>query len=124
MNQRADLNQIKLELAEKVVSLLDETSSKEEGAERQLAMAPAEVEQLRAANVSDISIDRLISLLSHLDQQVIISVVPVPKGNDRRPIWEKVAEISASVPAEEWAKLPTDLAANHDHYLYGAPKRY
>jgi hypothetical protein len=38
-----------------------------------------------------------------------------------RPIWEIVEEIGASVPDEEWAKLPTDLSKNLDYYLYGAP---
>jgi hypothetical protein len=42
---------------------------------------------------------------------------------DARPIWEIAAEITATVPDEEWAKLPTDLAQNYKHYLYGAPKR-
>ncbi|PSB24621.1 hypothetical protein [Stenomitos frigidus] len=40
----------------------------------------------------------------------------------KRPIWERVAEISAQVPPEEWAKLPKDLSKNVDHYLYGSPK--
>jgi hypothetical protein len=40
-----------------------------------------------------------------------------------RPIWEIAEEIGASVPAEEWAKVPQDGAANLDHYLYGHPKR-
>jgi hypothetical protein len=38
------------------------------------------------------------------------------------PIWEIIEEIGASVPAAEWAKVPTDLARNLDHYLYGSPK--
>lgn len=33
------------------------------------------------------------------------------------------AEISKDVPDTEWAKLPRDLAENHDHYLYGTPKK-
>lgn len=33
-----------------------------------------------------------------------------------------VEEISAQVPKEEWAKLPSDLSKNIDHYLYGSPK--
>jgi hypothetical protein len=33
-----------------------------------------------------------------------------------QPIWELAAEISAQVPDEEWAKLPTDLARNFDQY--------
>jgi RecA-family ATPase len=35
---------------------------------------------------------------------------------DAQPIWELAAEISAQVPDEEWAKLPTDLAKNFDKY--------
>jgi Arc/MetJ-type ribon-helix-helix transcriptional regulator len=44
-------------------------------------------------------------------------------GGDARPIWETIAELGRSVPGEEWAKVPSDLSINLDHYLYGAPKR-
>jgi hypothetical protein len=40
-----------------------------------------------------------------------------------RPLWEIAEEISSQVPLEEWAKLPTDGAEQHDHYLYGSPKK-
>ncbi len=43
---------------------------------------------------------------------------------DSRPIWEVAKEISESVQLEEWEKLPSDGSINHDHYLYGAPKKY
>ena len=43
-------------------------------------------------------------------------------GSSAKPIWEVALEIGASVPAEEWAKIPTDLAQNLHHYLYGAAK--
>ena len=33
-----------------------------------------------------------------------------------RPIWEIAAEISATIPDSEWAKVPTDLAKNFDQY--------
>jgi len=46
-----------------------------------------------------------------------------PFDPNARPIWEVFAEIGASVPPEEWAKLPTDLAKNYKHYLYGTAKR-
>jgi len=39
-----------------------------------------------------------------------------------RPVWQIAAEITASVPDEEWEKLPTDLSKRVDHYLYGAPE--
>ena len=35
------------------------------------------------------------------------------------PIWESLIELGASVPAEEWDRIPTDLAANLHRYLYG-----
>lgn len=46
-----------------------------------------------------------------------------PAQDGRKPIWEAFEEISASVPDEEWAKLPVDGAEQHDHYIYGSPKR-
>ena len=40
-----------------------------------------------------------------------------------KPIWEQFAEAFNDVPEEELARLPTDLAAQVDHYVYGLPKR-
>ena len=40
-----------------------------------------------------------------------------------RPIWEAIEEIWRDVPAEELAKLPKDGASQHDHYIYGLPKK-
>lgn len=48
---------------------------------------------------------------------------PAESAPTRRPIWEVIQEISATVPDEVWDTVPTDLAAQHDHYLYGTPKR-
>lgn len=42
-----------------------------------------------------------------------------PFDHDARPIWEMIAELGRSIPEEEWEKVPTDLATNLDHYLYG-----
>lgn len=39
-----------------------------------------------------------------------------------RPIWELAVEIGAQVPDEEWARVPSDLSKNLDHYLYRAPR--
>jgi antitoxin component of MazEF toxin-antitoxin module len=41
----------------------------------------------------------------------------------RRPIWEKILDLVKDVPPEELDKLPTDGASQHDHYIYGTPKR-
>ena len=39
------------------------------------------------------------------------------------PFWERIAALTADAPQEELDKLPTDGAAQLDHYLYGYPKR-
>ena len=39
------------------------------------------------------------------------------------PIWEKIQQRMKSVPLADAEKLPRDGAAEHDHYLYGTPKR-
>lgn len=35
---------------------------------------------------------------------------------------ERVKNIQAQVPQQEWDKLPHDGSINHDYYLYGTPK--
>ena len=50
-------------------------------------------------------------------EQVRVTVEPA-----RPPIWERIAALTADAPPEELAKLPTDGASQHDHYLYGTPK--
>ena len=40
-----------------------------------------------------------------------------------KPIWEMFEEASRDIPDEVLARLPTDLAAQVDHYVYGLPKR-
>jgi len=39
------------------------------------------------------------------------------------PIWDIADELFGAIPDEELTRLPMDGAAEHDHYLYGWPKR-
>ena len=41
------------------------------------------------------------------------------KALPHAPICEEILRIAQSIPQGDLHKLPTDLAANHDHYLYG-----
>jgi len=63
-----------------------------------------------------------IRRLRSVEELTIISAEEVSAPVDNRPIWEIIMELGASIPEEEWAKVPTDGAKNLDHYLYGAPK--
>jgi hypothetical protein len=44
-------------------------------------------------------------------------------GEPGRPIWDTAADLLADLPPEELDRLPVDGAAQHDHYIYGTPKR-
>ena len=41
----------------------------------------------------------------------------------KKKIWEQIDEIMRTLPPEAFEGYPTDGSLNHDHYLYGAPKR-
>ena len=40
------------------------------------------------------------------------------KAKKSRPVREELLRIAQSIPEPDLHKLPTDLAAHHDHYLY------
>jgi Arc/MetJ-type ribon-helix-helix transcriptional regulator len=50
------------------------------------------------------------------------SAQPGPSGR-ARPIGEIIDELMADLPDEVLDGLPVDGAAQHDHYIYGTPKR-
>ncbi len=39
------------------------------------------------------------------------------------PLWEIIEDEIRAIPPEVWDALPADLSAEHDHYVYGTPKR-
>ncbi len=49
-----------------------------------------------------------------------------PSGLTTDPLLVLLAEFdefAANIPADELARLHTDSAQQHDHYIYGVPKR-
>lgn len=48
---------------------------------------------------------------------------PAKKRHPAVPVWQRFQEATHSIPEEELAALPPDGASEHDHYLYGLPKR-
>lgn len=56
-----------------------------------------------------------------------VIVIPPKEAAPPENHWDRFFaeydEAIKDVPPEEWEKLPTDGAINHDHYLYGSPKR-
>jgi hypothetical protein len=66
--------------------------------------------------------DGSLRKITRVDEIRLKAVGEVEFDASARPIWEMAVELGASVPKEEWAKVPKDLSKNLDHYLYGAPK--
>ncbi len=67
-----------------------------------------------------------LALLSLESQQKVLAYaeeLAQPK-TDGQSLWETIQECAKDVPPEAWEEVPPDGALNHDHYLYGAPKRY
>ncbi len=60
--------------------------------------------------------------LKQRHQAKINKQVTETKTNGILDLLNRVKEIQAQVPTEEWDKLPHDGSINHDHYLYGSPK--
>jgi len=48
---------------------------------------------------------------------------PANNPGTGRTIDEIFDEAIRNVPREEFLKMPTDLADQHDHYIYGTPKK-
>lgn len=75
-------------------------------------LTPDQLDQLRR------QLDRQSASIPRAASVTRTETVPADK-----PLWEQILEMTAEVPDEEWAKLPTDGAEQHDHYIYGTPKR-
>ena len=57
-----------------------------------------------------------------VDRDLQEPIIPAP-ASPRRHISEVIREIMSDVPLEDFESLPRDGASEHDHYLYGSPKR-
>ena len=47
----------------------------------------------------------------------------IKKTRRAKPISAVFDALSSEMTLVEWSELPSDGAENHDHYLYGAPKK-
>ncbi len=60
-------------------------------------------------------------MVSIEDTEAGLKDVPAT-GQGLASLAARVAELRESVPPETWDDLPTDLAMNKKHYLYGHPR--
>ena len=78
----------------------------------------------RYASLDDAMTEAATLLVERLRQEQAGAEPPAPPHGDAdRPIWEVIEEENRSIPPEVWAELPADLSEQHDHYIYGTPRR-
>jgi Arc/MetJ-type ribon-helix-helix transcriptional regulator len=86
----------------------------------------AAVDSGRYASLDDAMAEAASLLVQRLKQEQAQAKQPATPGQAspaHKPIWERILERSAAISDEEWDKLPVDGAEQHDHYIYGTPKR-
>jgi hypothetical protein len=87
------------------------------------ALKEHETKRLRVIGVGefDMSSRKLKKIVETLDVDAVPAETLMYDGNVP-PIWEEIAKLGKQVSEKDWAKVPTDLAKNLDHYLYGGDK--
>lgn len=85
---------------------------------------------MMTSNLEQAILEKLQALPDSKQQEVLALVNEMLKENHEprsrenvRPIWEIITEIANQAPPGTWDDVPTDGSVNHDHYLYGAPKK-
>ena len=66
-------------------------------------------------------LEEALALLEQREQQQ--SPSRRQNGTSTKPIGEIIDELMSDVPDEVLDRLPVDGAAQHDHYIYGTPRR-
>jgi hypothetical protein len=83
-----------------------------------------------SANLEQAILEKVQALPDEKQQEVLALVDGMLREEQERqpsepvrPIWEIIEEISSQAPPGTWDSVPSDGSVNHDHYLYGAPKK-
>lgn len=77
-----------------------------------------------SSNVEQTVIERLRMLPPEQQREVIAFVEGlVKKSHIEKTLWQRIDERVREMPAEVWMNIPADGAEQHDHYLYGVPKK-
>jgi hypothetical protein len=82
-----------------------------------------EIQESVIEKLKSLSPEQQRAVSGFVDELVQHGAQPLAPRRTARHIWEEIAEISAQLPAEDWRQVPSDGSEQHDHYLYGSPKR-
>ncbi len=75
--------------------------------------------------VAEQQIVEKIKVLSAEEREEVFRYVEkvLSNRNRKQTLGEKIKEIVVDVSDEVWEKIPLDGSEQHDHYIYGTPKK-
>ena len=68
-------------------------------------------------------LEEALALLKRHEHEHGQALEDAANGTGARPIGEIIDELMSDLPDDVLDRLPVDGAAQHDHYIYGTPKR-
>ncbi len=69
-------------------------------------------------------VEKIQTLSDEEREQVLRYVEDVlNKRHRKQTLGEKIQNLTADVSDDVWEKIPSDGAEQHDHYIYGTPKK-
>lgn len=86
---------------------------------------PVEGKAVMSSNTEETIVERLRTLDAEEQKRVLAFVEGIErqKSQPAKTLWDAIQDIVKDVPDEVWERLPTDGSEQHDHYLYGSPKK-
>jgi len=67
---------------------------------------------------------KIVEILPEDKQREILEQAQsLVKADIKQTIWQRIRAHAEKIPDEVWDRMPSDGSENHDHYLYGAPKK-
>ena len=78
-----------------------------------------------SSSIEEQIIDKLRALPFEKQEELLRFAETLAGGTppQRLSVLEEIDAIVKEVSPDAWDEVPTDGSINHDHYLYGAPKR-
>lgn len=73
-------------------------------------------------DVAETIFERVKALPLEKQKEILRQVEALTESNPPT-IWEKIRARAKNIPDDVWEKMPEDGSEQHDHYLYGVPKK-
>lgn len=73
-------------------------------------------------DVAEIIFER-VKVLPIEKQREILHQIEIVEKEESPSIWQRIRARAKNIPEKVWEEMPKDGSEQHDHYLYGVPKK-